>query len=222
MRPMQSPHDQSRCWYALVAAILAWLALGTQLGIILASRFASGASLMGGVLNFLSFFTVLTNILAAVTLTVSSRSAQGWMNQFFSRPTVLSGIAANIALVGIAYSLLLRHLWQPQGLQLLADALLHDILPALFLLYWLLFVPKGLLRWRDILNWALFPAMYLVYALLRGAAFKLYPYPFIDAERLGYAQVFVNSGGILVGFTGISVLLMVLDSRMGKNTASER
>ena len=36
-----------------------------------------------------------------------------------------------IAIVGITYSLLLRHMWNPQGTQKIADVLLHDVVPVL-------------------------------------------------------------------------------------------
>ncbi len=221
MGSMKAGQSRLMHWYALGASLLAWAALGMQLYIVLAIRYASGESLIGGLFNFLSFFTVLANILAALALSASVRPGMAGSNPFFSRPSVVSAIAAYITLVGLAYSLLLRHLWQPQGWQLVADRLLHDVMPLLFLLYWWLFVPKAFLRWRDVLGWALFPALYLVYALLRGAAFGLYPYHFIDAGQLGYAQVALNSTGILIGFVAIALLLVVLDRHKGKEPLRE-
>ncbi|MES2104409.1 MAG: Pr6Pr family membrane protein [Pseudomonadota bacterium] len=218
---MKAGQSRLMHWYALGASLLAWAALGIQLYIVLAIRYASGESLIGGLFNFLSFFTVLTNILAALALSASARPGMAGINPFFSRPSVVSAIAAYITLIGLAYSLLLRHLWQPQGWQLVADRLLHDVMPLLFLLYWWLFVPKAFLRWRDILGWALFPALYLVYALLRGAAFGLYPYHFIDAGQLGYVQVCLNSAGILVGFLAIAVFVITLDRRKRSDSVQE-
>jgi len=197
--------------FAIVAAALAWFGLCSQLYIILAARLANGASLIGGLVNFLSFFTILTNTLVALALTLPLLTEATRASRIFAQPTVNTGIAASIVLVSIAYNLLLRHLWQPQGLQWVADELLHDVTPVLFLLYWWLFVPKGLLGWRDIANWALYPVVYLFYALIRGALFGLYPYPFIDAGQLGYARVFLNAGGMLIAFIGISTVLVILD-----------
>jgi hypothetical protein len=197
--------------FALVAAVLAWLGLGSQLYIVLAARLTSGASLIGGVVNFLSFFTVLTNILVALALTFLSMTAASRASRIFAQATVSTGIAASIALVGIAYNLLLRHLWQPQGLQWVADEILHDVTPLVFLLYWWLFVPKGLLGGLDIAKWALYPGFYLFYALIRGALFCLYPYPFIDVDQLGYTRVFLNAGGMLIAFVGISMVLVALN-----------
>jgi hypothetical protein len=47
--------------------------------------------------------------------------------------------------------------------------------------------------------------------LIRGALVGLYPYPFIDAGRLGYARVFLNAGGMLIAFICISLALVALD-----------
>jgi hypothetical protein len=55
--------------FTMVAAVLTWLGLSSQLYIVIVARLANGASLIGGVVNFLSFFTVLTNILVALALT---------------------------------------------------------------------------------------------------------------------------------------------------------
>ena len=49
--------------------------------------------------------------------------------------------AAYIAIVGIIYRLLLRQLWNPQGMQWVADVILHDVIPVGYVLYWLLFAP---------------------------------------------------------------------------------
>jgi hypothetical protein len=70
---------------------------------------------------------------------------------------------------------------------------------------------KGSVGWGDIAKWGLYPTVYLFYALIRGALFGLYPYPFIDVGQLGYARVFLNAGGMLIAFIGISTVLVTLD-----------
>lgn len=194
-----------------LAAWLGWIGLSLQLYLILFSRWQSEASLMGGLVNFFSFFTVLSNTLVAVVLTcaVTTRPSSG--RAFFLQPWVSSGIAASIVVVGVAYSLLLRHLWQPGGLQWLADELLHDVMPVVFLGYWWFCVPKGTLKLTHILVWAIYPVLYFAYVLFRGNMIGLYQYPFIDIAALGYAQVFINALGILVGFVLVSLLLVGLN-----------
>lgn len=197
--------------FVAVAAVLGWFGLSVQLYLILGTRWEIGASLLGGMMSFFSFFTVLTNTLVAVVLTCELTSRESAARRWFLQPSVSSGIAVSIAVVGLAYSLLLRHLWHPEGWQLLADELLHDILPLLFLIYWWCCVPKGTLRLAHIALWVIYPLVYFAYVLLRGHVLSAYPYPFIDVSALGYPQVFLNAGGILVGFVVIALLVVGLD-----------
>ncbi|MBI6691055.1 Pr6Pr family membrane protein, partial [Pseudomonas corrugata] len=183
-------------------ALLGWAGLSIQLYLILLGRWELGASLLGGLVNFLSFFTVLTNTLAAVVLTWELTQRESAVRRWFLLPAVRSGIAVSIALVGLAYNLLLRHLWQPQGWQFIADELLHDVMPVLFIIYWGLWVPKGTLRLAHIGLWMIYPLVYFAYILLRGNLLAAYPYPFIDVASLGYPQVFINAAGVLAGFVG--------------------
>lgn len=129
---------------------------------------------------------------------------------FFSRPTLQTGIAASIAVVGIGYTLLLQHLWDPKGLQLVADVLLHHAMPVLFLVYWWLAVPKGNLRCANISHWMLYPIVYLLFAMIRGALSGAYPYPFINASELGYLRALGNAVGILLGFVAMALLLVAV------------
>jgi hypothetical protein len=197
--------------FVAVAAILGWAGLSIQLYLILYSRWSIEASLLGGLVSFFSYFTVLTNTLVATVLTCELTSRESAARRWFLQPAVSSAIAVSIALVCLGYSLLLRHLWHPEGWQRLADELLHDVMPLLFLTWWWCCVPKGTLRLRHIALWVIYPLVYFAYALLRGHLLAAYPYPFVDVDKLGYPQVFINAGGLLVGFVVIGVLLIGLD-----------
>ncbi len=200
-----------------IAAVLGWFALILQLYLILTSRWQSGKSLLGGLDIFYSYFTVLTNILVAVVLTYAATSGDSALRRFFLSPAVQGGVAAAIIVVGLAYNLLLRNTWNPQGLQWLADELLHDVMPVLFVIYWWFCVPKGTLQWRNVWPWLIYPAAYFVYALVRGHLVNSYPYPFIDVDQLGYPQVFINAVMVLVGFVVVSLVLIAVDRWRGKH-----
>ena len=197
--------------FIAVATLAGWVGLAIQQYLIFYSRWSSGASLLGGLINFFSFFTVLTNTLAVVVLSYALVQRDSAAKRFFLRPAISSGITVSILVVGLAYSLLLRHLWQPEGFQLIADELLHDVMPVLFLIYWWRCVPKGSLRLKHIGAWMIYPLVYFAYALLRGDLLGQYQYPFIDVATLGYPQVFVNAGGILAGFVLIALAVVGLD-----------
>ena len=193
------------------AAVLGWAGLGIQLYLIFFARLSVGASLLGGLVSFFSYFTILTNTLVATVLTCAVTERESAVRRWFLQPWVSSGIAVSIAVVGLAYSLLLRHLWHPEGWQFVADELLHDVMPLLFLGYWWLCVPKGMLRWWHLPVWLIYPLVYFIYALLRGHLLGAYAYPFIDVAELGYPQVLINAGGILLGFVVIGLLVIGLD-----------
>ncbi|VVM56983.1 hypothetical protein PS662_01103 [Pseudomonas fluorescens] len=194
-----------------VAAFLGWAGLSIQLYLIFYSRWTLSASLLGGLMSFFSYFTVLTNTLAATVLTCELTPRESAARRWFLQPWVSSAIAVSIAVVGLAYNILLRHLWHPEGWQWLADELMHDVMPLLYLAWWWLCVPKGTLRLRHMALWVIYPVVYFAYALLRGHVLAAYPYPFIDVDKLGYPQVFVNAAGLLVGFVVISLVVIGLD-----------
>ncbi len=194
-----------------LVALMAWSGLSIQLYLVLIARWQADLSLLAGLVHFFSFFTVLTNTLAAAVLTcaLTTRPSRGrtWLLQAW----VSAGIGVSIVVVGLAYNLLLRHLWHPEGWQRLADELLHDVMPLLYLAYWWLCVEKGQLRVWHCLVWVIYPLLYFIYVMLRGHLLGTYPYPFIDVGTLGYGQVLLNALGILLGFVLVSLGLIALD-----------
>ncbi|MBS3186683.1 MULTISPECIES: Pr6Pr family membrane protein [unclassified Pseudomonas] len=197
-------------------ALLGWFGLAVQVYLVLLARWQEQASLIGGLINVFGYFTVLTNTLVATVLSYAAFGRESAAKRFFLSPSVSSAVAASIVLVALAYSVMLRHLWQPEGWQWLADELLHDVMPLLFALYWWFEVPKGSLRFRHLMVWALYPAVYFAYALWRGREIGAYAYPFIDVASLGYGQVMLNALGVLAGFWGIGLVLLGLDRWRGR------
>lgn len=206
----------------LLAATVGWVALALQLYLILQARWASEASLLGGLINFLSFFTVQSNILVACVLTCAATGRASGLKAFFLRPGVSTAIAACITVVGVAYSLLLRDAWQPHGLQWLVSELMHDVLPLVYLGYWWCCVPKGQLRARQVLMWCGYPVLYFAYSMLRGRSIGVYQYPFINVDALGMAQVLLNALAVLLGFVLVALLLVALDRWRGRAGGSPR
>ncbi|WP_460140168.1 Pr6Pr family membrane protein [Pseudomonas sp. S2_E01] len=202
--------------FVAVAACLGWAGLSIQMYLIFHSRWTLGASLLGGLVSFFSYFTVITNTLVATVLTCHLSARESAARRWFLQPGVCSAIAVSIVIVGAAYNVLLRHLWHPEGWQWVADELMHDVMPLLYLAWWWICVPKGTLRLRHIGLWVIYPVVYFAYVLLRGHLLAVYPYPFIDVDSLGYPQVFLNAGGLLVGFLVISLVLIGVDRWRGR------
>ncbi|MGH8418725.1 MAG: Pr6Pr family membrane protein [Pseudomonas sp.] len=197
--------------YAAVGALLGWFALAVQLYLILWGRWIDQASVVGGLVRFFSFFTIVTNTLVAVALTCAVTDRQSAVHRFFRSPVVCAGITTSILLVSIAYNVLLRHLWSPEGWQRLADELLHDVMPLVFLGYWWLFVRKGVLGLKHLLAWMLYPMLYFGYLLVRGNLLGDYLYPFLDIGTIGIKSALINAFGVLAGFVGIGLVIVWID-----------
>jgi hypothetical protein len=121
---------------ALVIALtaLAWSSVLLQLFITLHSNLQNGKGISGGIVSFVGYFTILTNLLVCAALTLPLMAPASAAARFCSRSDVTAGVATSIIL-SLDY-FLLRNTWNPQGLQLLADVLLHYAIPALYLIYW--------------------------------------------------------------------------------------
>lgn len=204
-----------RPWLTL-AALLGWTGLAVQLYLVLLARWEEQASLIGGMVNLFGYFTVLSNTLVATVLSHAAFGRETAARRWFLTPAVSSGVLVSIVLVAVAYSLLLRHLWQPEGWQWLADELLHDVMPLVFVLYWCLAVPKGRLRLWHLGAWSLYPLVYFLFTLWRGHEIGVYPYPFVDVASLGYGRVLINALAVLAGFWGIGLLVIGVDRWWGR------
>ncbi len=181
-------------------ALVAWAGVLLQLVLSLQLTLARGGTAAEALVIYLGYFTVLTNIVVAGTLSLARWGGGGALARWCRRTDVAMGVLASILLVGLAYHLLLRALWAPQGWQALADHLLHSVTPLLCLLHAALCVPTRRLAWHAPWSWVLWPLAFLVYALLRGHWLGVYPYPFIDVNALGYPRTLLNAVGLLGAF----------------------
>jgi Co/Zn/Cd efflux system component len=127
---------------------------------------------------------------------------------FFSKPSVATAIAVYIAVVGLVYNVVLRFLWNPEGMQQLVDELLHTFIPIAFVAYWFFFVAKKELTWTSFIPWLIYPLVYCIYILIRGVFSDFYPYPFMDVSKLGFGKVLVNSLIVTAVFLGFSLLFI--------------
>lgn len=171
------------------------------------------------VVNFFSFFTVESNILAAVMLlaigTYELLGKTGKQIALFR-----GAVTLYMTITGIIYVLLLSG--NEVALQTTVpwiNFVLHYLMPVVILADWLILAPKIRLSVRQIPLWLIFPIAYLIYSLIRGAIVGWYPYPFLDPVVNGWPQVVVMCIFITVVFVIISWLL-VLRTRTNKITAA--
>ncbi len=192
-------------------AVLAWVGLAFQLYIMLDNAPTIGFGPGNTIINYFSFFTILSNLLVAISLSCSLIVSRSKAGRFFSNPVTRSAIGLYIIIVGLIYSIALRKIWAPQGSQKIVDHIIHDAIPLLYFILWICFVPKQSLNWRHVFPWLIFPLIYFIYSLIRGSFTGWYPYPFLHAGEIGYGKVAINSIFVLTAFLGVGLLLIAFN-----------
>jgi len=200
----------------IAGLVIGLAALVLQFSISIPASMAAGRGLVGSTVFYFSFFTILTNIAAVlVHAALVSPSGYAWFPAF-AGPRMRAGVAVSITLVFIVYAAVLARLWQPQGLFLLCDVLLHYVTPVIFVLWWLIAGADGATRWRDISWWMIYPLAYLAYALIRAPFAGEVPYPFLDVSKNGATSVAITALAITGLFIGLSVLAVLADHRIAR------
>jgi hypothetical protein len=156
----------------------------------------------GPLSNYFSFFTIESNVLAAVVLLVG-----GLADPRSDRWAYLRGaVTLYMTITGIVYAVLLSN--QDVGLtaQWVNDVL-HQVIPLLLLADWVFRPPWPRVSYPAALAWLAFPLAYFAYSLLRGAVVDWYPYPFLDPRPHGYDHVV---GMAVVLAAGMAVLALAV------------
>lgn len=185
--------------------VLGWFAIGAQFYLMINNRIVS---IPQSIVRFFSYFTILTNLTIVICATTLLFFSKTFLGKFFNTTSTQTALTVYIIIVGIVYNLILRFLWQPQGLQYPVDEILHTVIPILFLFFWFFCVQKERLKYSQAFFWLIYPFTYLIYTLIHGAISDFYPYPFVDVSQLGYWRVVVNSCGLVLAFLGLSFFLI--------------
>lgn len=195
------------------AAAIAFAALAAMLPPLF-NGLARGETLAGTVWSLLRFFTILTNLLVGL---VFARLA--WGGRDAVPPLIQGGVMLAIVLVGLVYNFVLAPMPQPNLWSALGDVMHHVWVPLAVPLWWLAFAPHRRLGWSAPFLWALYPIAYSAYVLLRAAGEAAgtplrYPYPFMDAEALGWVGALTNMAAIAAAFVLVGLLAVLLDRKL--------
>jgi hypothetical protein len=210
--PLHTPGTASLLLAACIATI-AWLSLAAQTDITVHRMLVRGLSVFDGIERLSSYLTNLTVFAVALSFSCVAALGRSPQGRFFRKPPVVTAVVVYIVFVGLAYNLLLRHLWTPSGYRAALNECLHTVLPVLSVIYWVLFVPRFHLTLRQCLLWLLYPLSYLCITLWRGSTSDFYPYPFIDVGELGYPHVLLNATLLVLAFITLMGLFIALNHR---------
>lgn len=156
----------------------------------------------GAVVDFFSYFTIESNVLAVVVLLVGGLldpRSTGWA--YFR-----GAVTLYMTITGIVYAALLSDVDVQLTTPWINDTL-HRYVPLLLLLDWLVNPPWPAVSRRAALGWLAFPLAYFAYSLLRGPLVDWYPYPFLDPRPDGYLTVAVTAVVLAAGMAVLALLV---------------
>ena len=184
--------------------------------------------------SFYIYFTNLSNYLAAgIMLAELIQTARKRDNGFVTVAPRLRFISMlGLVLTFLVFNLLLaRDPARDPALNYKVECMLcHIVLPVMYVIDWLMFYEHGKVRWTWPVLSALYPIAYLIYvfahaALWRfgsgvmnhaGAAPVIYPYFFLNPEKVGINGVAMWIGVLLIGFILGGFLFLLVDRLMMK------
>lgn len=191
--------------FAIIGLSMGWFAVITQLVLILINR---EDSIPETLIKFFSYFTICTNILVATFFTAQVVKTDKFPFNILRTKGALTALTACIFIVGLVYQVALRSVWEPKGIQILIDELLHSIIPLYMLYYWFISIKRDNLQIKPISAWLAYPLLYILFVLLRGHFSDYYPYPFLNVTKIGYSKTFLHIC-IILGTAIVTTVILV-------------
>jgi len=194
-----------RAWRILIA-IGAWLGPVLQYWLMVHDQTLA----MGAVktVHYFSFFTILSNLLAAAALTAPLLAPASALAAWAEQSGPRASIATYMTITAVVYHALLASQWSPKGLDLFADTLLHTITPAAYLIDLALRGGWGEARWTAAAKAMAFPALFGAWTLAHGALSGWYPYPFMNVTKRGYPAVMLTMIEMSLAFMLVAVVFV--------------
>lgn len=192
---------------------------GSQLpdGVGFSGGFAAGWEHM---LNQPAYFTFLSGLLVLVTSTMLAVRTHRRSPVF---QAVRLAAVVQMIITGVVFNVLLRDDAVFTGVRLFNDTVLHQLLPVLVPLVWLIVGPFGQLTGRVVAGSMVIPLTWLAVTLLRGPGLDWYPYTILDVPRMGYDGVGVYVGAIVAVYLALACGFWAVDrlfSRRSRRSAS--
>jgi hypothetical protein len=186
--------------------LLAWVRIGFGLLTLAAIVFMIWTLIGEGLfnpLNFFTFFTILSNLLAAAVF------LEGGRRQLAGRPPVpdlwRGAAVVYMTVTYLVFAVLLRDAQeQLQTHVAWVDSVLHRVMPIALMADWLIEPPHTPISFRRaVVPWLAFPLAWTAFTLIRGAIDGRYPYPFLDPANGGYGVVALYCVAIFALFVGV-------------------
>ncbi|MBC9926780.1 MULTISPECIES: Pr6Pr family membrane protein [unclassified Leucobacter] len=210
-------------WVRLAGAALILAAVIAQLSVTITGAIDHHRDVATTAVNFMSFFTIQSNLLAMVTLAVGAflswRRPATESREPIWFAALLASVTTYMIVTGIVYNTLLRGVALPQGTTVpWSNEVLHVIAPLILLLDLLVAPGRRGLGWGRILTIAAYPIAWVAYTLIRGPITVnpvtgepwWYPYPFLNPHLVpgGFLGVTGYIIGIAIAIVAVGAAVL--------------
>ena len=127
----------------------------------------------------LKYFTIQSNLLVCIYFVLVLLGYDHKVRKF------LGGITVYMFVTFIVFLVMLSPIWQPTGIRLVANVLLHYVIPFLTVLYVAIYKEEYNYQSKDIKIWMIYPFSYFGMVLILGVLNNDYIYPFLDVGEVG-------------------------------------
>lgn len=196
-----------KAWRILIA-VVACLGPALQYGLMVYDETLVSAAIRS--VEFFSYFTILSNMLAAAALTAPLVAPASAFAALAERSGPRASVATYLTITAVVYHTLLAWQWHPQGLRLVSDTVLHTIVPAAYLIDLALRGGQGEARWVVAAKAMAFPALFGLWTLVHGALSGFYPYPFMNVAKRGYPPVLLTMVEMSIAFALVALIFVAL------------
>jgi len=199
-------------------AILGWITLGVRIYMKVTT---SGLSLLESMVQFVSYFTILTNLLITIYCTVQllPRKKQPQTNLFLM-PETLTALTVLILLVGAVYHVVLKSIWNPEGLDMVTSEIHHTLVPLGTFAIWIFSTNNNLGHLKNLFTWLLYPILYFSFVVILGSFSGFYPYPFMNVAEVGIGRVMENSFYLLILMGALFLVFHFIEKKLLKRNNS--
>lgn len=153
------------------------------------------------IVRFFSYFTVLSNTMAVVMLTMLAIRPERDSGIRFA--TFRGAVTVYMSVTALIWAVVLLPNYVDVGVpEPWIDWSIHLIGPLFLIVDWILHRPPVALEPRVIGLWLVFPAAYATYTLIRGPIVDWYPYPFFDPGLQG------GYGAVALGLLAVTAVIV--------------
>ncbi len=165
--------------------------------------------------NFFSYFTIQSNLIAIVALTLAALATLTGGSRRYD--LLRGGAVVYMTVTGVVYALLLSGTDVDTALAWV-NTVVHQLMPIVIVVDWLLDPPAAPIPLRRSLVWVAYPIVWIAYTMIRGPIAGWYPYPFLDPGPNGYGPVIVTTGVIV----GAGIVLCFVVAAVGNALGARR